>query len=97
MKALSVRQPWATLIAIGAKRIETRSWRTRYRGPLAIDASGRMSREDMFLCRQAPFREALASGGYLEGKGSASNPFGLPLGAVVALGLWEWKEESAER
>lgn len=39
MKALSVPQPSATLIAIGAKRIETTAWHTRYRGPLAIHAS----------------------------------------------------------
>lgn len=38
MKALTLTQPWATLIAIGAKQIETRSWTTRYRGPLAIHA-----------------------------------------------------------
>jgi hypothetical protein len=38
MKALTLTQPYATLVAIGAKRIETRSWRTRYRGPLAIHA-----------------------------------------------------------
>ncbi len=39
MKALTLTQPWATLIAIGAKRIETRSWSTKYRGPLAIHAA----------------------------------------------------------
>jgi activating signal cointegrator 1 len=39
MKALTITQPWATLVAIGAKRIETRSWRTSYRGPLAIHAA----------------------------------------------------------
>ena len=39
MKALSLWQPWATLMAIGAKRIETRSWNMRYRGPLAICAT----------------------------------------------------------
>lgn len=39
MKALSLRQPWASLIADGRKTIETRTWRTRYRGPLAIHAS----------------------------------------------------------
>ena len=39
MKALSLTQPWATLIAIGAKKIETRSWRTPYRGQIAIHAS----------------------------------------------------------
>lgn len=38
MKALTVRQPWASLIACGAKTIETRSWRTSYRGWLAIHA-----------------------------------------------------------
>lgn len=36
MKVLSVLQPWASLIAIGAKRYETRSWRTDHRGPIAI-------------------------------------------------------------
>jgi hypothetical protein len=39
MKALSLTQPWATLVALGAKRIETRSWPTQYRGPLAIHAA----------------------------------------------------------
>lgn len=39
MKALSLTQPWATLVAAGHKRIETRSWATSYRGPLAIHAS----------------------------------------------------------
>ena len=39
MKALTLTQPWATLVAIGAKRIETRSWKTSYRGPLAIHAA----------------------------------------------------------
>ncbi len=39
MKALTLTQPWASLVAIGAKRIETRSWKTAYRGPLAIHAA----------------------------------------------------------
>jgi hypothetical protein len=39
VKVLTLTQPWATLVAIGAKRIETRSWRTSYRGPLAIHAA----------------------------------------------------------
>ena len=39
MKALSVRQPWASLIASGQKTIELRRWRTSYRGPLLIYAS----------------------------------------------------------
>lgn len=40
MKALSIRQPWAGLIALGIKTIELRSWSTSYRGPLLICASG---------------------------------------------------------
>lgn len=40
-RALAVRQPWAELIACGAKTIEHRTWRTHYRGPLVICASGR--------------------------------------------------------
>lgn len=38
MKALTVRQPWASLIAAGVKTIETRSRRTSHRGPLVIHA-----------------------------------------------------------
>ena len=41
MKAITLIQPWASLVAIGAKRIETRSWATSYRGPHAIHASAR--------------------------------------------------------
>lgn len=41
MKAITLWQPWATLIALGAKLIETRSWKTDYRGPLAIHAASR--------------------------------------------------------
>ena len=39
IKAISLWQPWASLIALGGKKIETRSWPTKYRGPLAIHAS----------------------------------------------------------
>jgi hypothetical protein len=39
VKALSVRQPWASLIACGRKTVEIRSWRTAYRGPLLICAA----------------------------------------------------------
>jgi hypothetical protein len=42
MKALSIIQPWASLIVIGAKSLETRSWSTPYRGPLLIHASQKL-------------------------------------------------------
>lgn len=44
MKAITLWQPWATLIAVGAKTIETRSWDTPHRGQLAIHAGSRMPR-----------------------------------------------------
>jgi activating signal cointegrator 1 len=40
MKVLTLHQPWASLVALGVKTIETRSWSTKYRGPLAIHAAG---------------------------------------------------------
>lgn len=39
MKALTLWQPWASLVAYGHKQIETRSWSTSHRGPLAIHAA----------------------------------------------------------
>lgn len=46
MKALSVRQPWASLIAMGHKTLEVRSRHLRYRGPLLICASQSRSVSD---------------------------------------------------
>lgn len=74
MKALSVRQPWASLIAVGSKRIETRSWSTPFRGPLAIHAAkglGQTVGDYVKLCSSEPFwsalkfREPLARGAVL--------------------------------
>lgn len=39
MRALTIWQPYATLIVCGLKRFETRSWATTYRGPLVIHAA----------------------------------------------------------
>lgn len=39
MKAVSIRQPWAHLIAEGRKTVEVRSWPTAYRGPLLVVVS----------------------------------------------------------
>jgi hypothetical protein len=39
MRALTLKPPWAAFVVAGMKRMETRSWRSDYRGPLAIHAS----------------------------------------------------------
>lgn len=57
MKAISILQPWASLIAIGAKKIETRSRPTRYRGPLAIHAA--KDRRHWEIAHDEPFRSVL--------------------------------------
>lgn len=44
MKAITVQQPWAQCIALGAKLVENRSRSVSYRGPLAIHAGMRWSR-----------------------------------------------------
>ena len=39
MKALSIKEPWASLIISGKKNIETRTWKTKYRGPVLLYVS----------------------------------------------------------
>lgn len=39
MKALTLTQPWASLVALGWKTVETRGWSTAHRGALAIHAA----------------------------------------------------------
>ena len=73
MKAISLLQPWASLI--GIKGNETRSWYTKYRGRLAIHASKnpKMVKE---LAWSEPFYSALIN----------KVPFGeMPYGAVVSI------------
>jgi|SRR5579864_1599017 len=41
LRALTLRQPWASNVIDGHKRIETRSWNLHYRGLIAIHASKR--------------------------------------------------------
>jgi hypothetical protein len=72
MKAITLTQPWATLVAIGAKKIETRSWSTAYRGPLAIHAAKGFPNTARDICFQEPFSKHI--GNYKR----------LPLGSIVA-------------
>lgn len=85
MKALSLIQPWASLLFAPPpwrKRFETRGWFTSYRGLLAIHASGRASfeREQVGLrCAEWPFNIALKRMGFAPGEGF---PFGAIIGVV---------------
>lgn len=74
MKAITIHQPWATLIALEQKKFETRSWKIAYRGELAIHAGKKIDKK---VCRLEPFRSVLAKHGY--------NEDNLPTGAIVAV------------
>lgn len=47
LKVLTLRQPWATLVAEGIKKYEFRSWKTNYRGKVLIHAGTGIDKEDM--------------------------------------------------
>lgn len=90
MKALSLWQPWATAIALGSKRVETRSWSTDYRGPLAIHAAKRCVKQEMDdLCFENHWIGAL----HLESEVFVTDTridldrflFGMPFGSIVAV------------
>jgi hypothetical protein len=73
MKALSLWQPWATLVAIGAKRVETRHWPAPHwliGQRIAIHAT--KTTRHLAICEQEPFAAYVRA------------PERLPLGAVIA-------------
>lgn len=47
LKVLTLKQPWATLVAEGIKKYEFRSWKTKYRGKLLIHAGTGIDKEAM--------------------------------------------------
>lgn len=93
MKAVTLYQPWATLVAIGAKKIETRSWFTRYRGPLAIHAGKDKRfidhRSPYYLCNEQPFYNILMEHAALVAQRYISpleiSEHLMPRGAIIAI------------
>src|SRR2546426_2957017 len=82
---LTMTDPWGSLVASGAKRIETRSWSTTYRGPLAIHVAKTLPPGAEALCYEDPFCQALEAAGYTWTYGALRNAWNLPLGCVVAI------------
>ncbi len=77
IKAISLHQPWATLITLGLKHYETRSWPTNYRGKLVICAAKKNTKE------QKSSYETLASS---LGIDLTLHPWdSLPLGMAIAV------------
>lgn len=90
MKVISLWQPWASLVATGAKRIETRSWSTKYRGPLAIHAAKTKNAEIDLMMHTRHVQGGLAPlvGKPLDPTGSSwlgVKGEHLPWGAIIAI------------
>jgi hypothetical protein len=88
IRCLTLTQPWATLMALDEKRIETRSWPTNYRGLVAIHAAKGLgpvggNRGLNKLVAREPFWSVLGAAGCTFGRRA---PIGLPFGAIVAVG-----------
>lgn len=55
-------QPWASAVALRQKRIETRHWSTDYRGPIAIHASRRWTRDQRRIANELGMHTTLPRG-----------------------------------
>ena len=67
MKALSLWQPWASLVAFGEKKVETRCWTTKYRGPIAIASTRTIPRWLGESRKSQDFHDALVTTMYERG------------------------------
>ena len=47
MKALTIKEPWATLIVEGYKKYEFRTWKTNYRGKILIHAGKSIEKDQL--------------------------------------------------
>lgn len=100
--AISLWEPWATLMAIGAKKNETRSWPTRHRGALLICAAARKNKRDLeMLLRDQPFYAALAGGLTRLWHGHAValvdlEQIGTTNSIIRCAASWKWPEEGSD-
>lgn len=84
MKAISILQPWATLVASGFKHFETRSWNIKYRGELLIHASAKWNNSLYQKIIDIGAEEPLYSIGYhLTSIKNGTIKTNLPLGAII--------------
>lgn len=76
MKTLSIKQPWASLIVLGIKDVENRSWSTDFRGKIYIHASKVPVRGLWNILNRKQVHEALNSN-------KIDNYTVLPYGAII--------------
>lgn len=67
-------QPWANLFVLRENQYETRTWKTNYRGSLAIHTSLKI---DKSVCQHIAIQKLLGKHGY--------TPENLPTGKIIAI------------
>ena len=78
--ALSIRQPWASLILLAGKDIENRTWEARVRGPILIHAAKSMTIRE--YAEAMTFARAVASWEIADLDDSL-HPENLPRGGII--------------
>jgi activating signal cointegrator 1 len=81
IRGLSLRQPHASLVALGEKRIETRSFARKYRGAVAIASSAAWNRTARIQAAEAPSFTAA----WRRHRGLVDDVDDLPLGMILAV------------
>ena len=77
LPALSIRQPWASLIVAGLKDVENRNWPTRFRGRFWVHAGKAVDRDAM---------DALASGRHpVTGDPFYPDPLPMAFGGIIGV------------
>lgn len=84
LRVLTIDQPYASLVALGRKWIETRPNRTHVRGRIAIHASAKVRGRRGDTTTVGEFEVNRDASGYLLRGESLSWPYRLPTGAIVA-------------
>jgi hypothetical protein len=85
MKVLSLLQPWASLVVMGVKQIETRAWNTAYRGELLIHAG--KSKRAQLVAQHDVFKKHIPRFHQL--------PFGAIIGSVVLTNVLRFDQHDA--
>jgi hypothetical protein len=96
MKCISLWQPWASLMMIGAKKVETRGWSTNYRGPLAIHAAKHRDKDCEAYMGHPDFREAFWNVIFDKPSAYEELPFGCIIAVVQLIGMRRTNEAARD-
>jgi hypothetical protein len=93
MKCISIRQPWASAIVILGKDVENRSWPTRFRGRILVQASRKI---DLKACEELGIDPASLVTGAIVGSVEISGCQRNFPSKWADPGSWHWTLQSPE-